>query len=193
MADGTSIGRFARSLAVLKQDADLVVWGRVQEVLREAHTPYNSNGPKQHTLFAFHVNEIIKPDSFYTGGALKVRQNQGNLPWQKGNMEGTGYVISDEPMLRVDRSYLLFLWRPGRAFPPGGTVNARISGVSGPAGDPDEYILACSPRGLFWIDNGRIALPTDHDRQGYQPWEFSEGRQLVGLTVEQAIQLIKSE
>ncbi|HVL40317.1 MAG TPA: hypothetical protein VM328_13085, partial [Fimbriimonadaceae bacterium] len=50
------------SLEVVLRQCAVVAAGEIVGIERQAHTPYNSNGPQQHTVFKFKVTHVVKGD-----------------------------------------------------------------------------------------------------------------------------------
>lgn len=182
------------TLLILCLGSDEIVIGTVEDIVREAHTPQNANGIQQHTIFRVRVHRSIKqtsPDATF----LKVRQNQGNLPWQDLGTAGLGMRQDGEPMLQLQRRYMLFLrnandpWTRARGY-----SIASIGGITGRDGDAD--VLSLTHAGTwaqFEIRDGILRVPQEEGRATFPDWTFRRGpeKTLIGLTEAKAIATVE--
>ena len=171
-------------------DYELIVMGTITTVLRTAHTPYESSGALQHTVFGFRVDRILKDEYGLKSRVIHVRQEMGDLPWQEGESSGAGFRFLGEPMLIVGNRYLLILQRPnlgGMPFP-----RAMYKGVHGKSGEVGEHYIPNGAYGQILIQDSKLMPPYFDDGKQAPWWRFETGPQLLGLTEGQAVQLILS-
>lgn len=182
------------TLLILCLGSDDIVIGTVEDIVREAHTPRNANGIQQHTVFQFRVQRSLKrrnPEQQF----LNVRQNQGNLPWQEFGSEGLGMRQDGEPMLQLQRRYMLFLrnandpWTRARGY-----SIASINGITGRDGEADELSLThAGTWAQFEIRDGILRVPQEEGRATFPDWTFRRGpeKTLIGLTEAQATAMVE--
>jgi hypothetical protein len=177
-----------RSLVDLLSVPQVAV-GRVERIHRSAHSPFQSRGSLQHTVFAFRVEKWIKNDLRLQTPLVKVRQEMGDLPWQDGAKAGVGFRIVGEPMLIPGNRYLLFLLRNGD--PDRSKFRfAEFGGVRGVDGETDELSIHGGEFGQILIRDGKLTFP-QVSGEPYRPdWRFEKGPQLLGLREKQAMAVL---
>lgn len=150
----------------------------------------------QHTVFTVHVEKAIKHPGRLAPQQLKVRQNQGNLPWVQGESKGLGLRRDGEPILQVGSRYILFLSSVTASprLKEIGYFSATIDGVTGRSGELDELMLSFSGTwSQILIKSGLTSVPQEQGRSSFPDWKFSMGpeKKLTGLKEKDAIALIE--
>lgn len=127
----------------LFQHASLVVEGNVTRVVEFAHSPDNSEGSDQRTIYQFRVEKTLKG---YCPPKIKLRQRGGPLAWVMqtpfGTARGRGMRFTNIPPYVVGSRYRLYLHQPEPS--PEDQQRGYFLGASGSTwgriGDIDEYI-----------------------------------------------------
>jgi hypothetical protein len=178
-------------------EAPVIAIGRVVGIVRQAHTPVNSRGMMQHTVYAFAVERYLKADKRGRPRVLKVWQSGGNLPWEEdagGRIaRGIGYREEGETMLAVGDRYCLFF--RSRELPEQfrnlGYIPAHSSGVRGKAAELDEYLTMAATTSKILLRDG-ITHRAAAAFHGVMPGGgFVEGPQLLGIPEPEAIRRIE--
>jgi hypothetical protein len=181
------------TLRGLVSPSEVIAVGRVVGIVRNGHTPVNSTGMLQHTVYAFAVEHYLK-HSGDTPPVLKVWQTGGWLPWQEPltSRSGVGMINLDDPMLNVGDRYCLFLNRP----PADGEVRRRgyhtasAGGVTGRVADLDEYKAAHHWRGKLLLRGGLTRSPDVSRHRQHNHWQFESGPQILDIHEERALEAI---
>jgi hypothetical protein len=193
---GTSI-----PLAELTRESHIIAIGTVLGIVREAFTPVNGSGPRQHTVYALAVHEYLKAGSEVEPPVLKVYQSVGTLPFvfhaADGSLHpGAGFHLKDDPPLLVGADYLLFLRMPDislhrqRGYRFGGH-----NGVYGKIAELDEYVTTALWRGKVLIKDGYTWSPDADGRPLTMPLpeekRVREGPEILGQPVREAVRLVR--
>ena len=181
----------ASTLEQLTHNSDVIATGKVISIWRKGYTPLEYVNSLQHTVYLFAVETFIKADKPDRELVLKVRQQGSDLPWRDDNgILRQGMYYEGNPFLQVGDRYILFLrlLRNRFAFPRTPFPMATVDGVSGRAGDWDEWIFVAPERAKLHIKNGAVSAATP----GLH-WEFEDGRIILGLTEQHAIAMIRQE
>jgi hypothetical protein len=183
------------TLVTLCRDSKVIAVGRVAGILREAHTPVGTNGPHQHTVYAFAVEEYLKNPEPVAPPVVKVWQQGGPLPWSFDRFSGVGWRMGEDPMLNVGDRYCLFLRRgadrPGEHRRRGYVTGSRPWG-HGKISELDEYGYAHIWRGKLLLGDGLSRAP-GIDHPPYYHWAFETGPQIVGVSEAEALAAIREE
>jgi hypothetical protein len=152
----------------------------------------------QHTVFVVRIEKTLKHKGEAHPSKVKVRQNQGNLPWKTGQDRGLGYRIEGEPMLQIGQRYLLFLWNPYEAQPQAFRgrkyVESTIDGVKGRSGELDELMLVVhGTQAQVLLRNGKAEVPQEQGREAFPNWTYKLGpeRTIVGISERDALDLVE--
>ncbi|MDE2125299.1 MAG: hypothetical protein KGJ62_01785 [Armatimonadetes bacterium] len=155
--------------------------GRVVAVLREQHTPQNSNGANEAAIYLVAVERWLRGGTSSTPRVLKVLVPGADLPWAESNARGVGFRFDNDPMLKPGARYIMFLQliasRGG--LHQAGPVMAEADGVTGVGAENDEFMFPEGLRGKVLLQRGMaLSLPTSDT---HQPWKFDDGEQIVGI------------
>ena len=190
----------SQSLKQLCLMSQAVVTGRVVGILREGHTPVNSENSFQHTVYVVSADDFLMQPANGLAPVIKVWVAGGYLPWKLYAGRHTGWLTSDEPLLDLGQRYCLFLKMPkdeAGAAHRRGYWHASIFGISGMSSELDEYLVADPLRGKLLLQNGMTCpLPEPYTLLKMKTyWQFNdEGPQILNLpeadvmaTIKQAI------
>lgn len=175
--------------------SDVIVAGRVVDILRAGHNPLNSAGSAQHTVFLFAIEDQLKSSTGERPGILKVYQEGGSLPWIEldGKVVGSGFAIRENPLLRLGERYCLFLRKlsdPSNYLRKLGYVPETRNGVSGKVGELDELLFADFRRGRLLLKGGKTQMQPDTIPEDAH-WRFRTGEQILDVDEKVALKLIE--
>lgn len=165
----------AFSLEDLIRENDTIVVGTVTRILLQApavRDVEDYSAPPQ-TVYSFKVEHHFQGG---TGDASTIKISCGF----GADIDGTHYVVADEPLPQVGSRYLLFL-KSARSFPGvmNGYVLGEASGIPGKCMELDEF-CAAPGQSMLLLSGGVTTAVYDPYTRGTAP-KFLKGDQIVGV------------